>query len=235
MYTQAHAYKPYKSTPTKRHFTHDFSQAAIMSEAALSLSLFFRQLLVVFKPAYFLLIIANGLQFRGSAGKRGCTCGCYLWGMVRVLEAKDQIGKSEVFTGDAVTPASVYGYLFICVCLCVFMTKEKDSMYLMCTDLYEPTWKKTPIKNKTRERGKGQRVEVIMLQGIWRSDLLCEVVKVWKVKGVWILQELVRTQKIRKKKVRAQEIKKPRHKKKSLRDVYQQNIRLNHSYKQNQG
>lgn len=38
--------------------------------------------------------------------------------------------------------------------------------------------KKKTIKNKTGERGKGQKVEVIMLQGIWRSDLLCEVVKV---------------------------------------------------------
>lgn len=28
---------------------------------------------------------------------------------------------------------------------------------------------KKTIKNKTGERGKGQRVEVIMLQGIWRS------------------------------------------------------------------
>lgn len=91
-------------------------------------------------------------------------------------------------------------WIFIYMCLSVCFHGKRERWYVF--NVHRFVWahlKKKPIKNKTGERGKGQRVEVIMLQGIWRSDLLCEVVKVWKVKCFWILQELVRTPKNKKK------------------------------------
>lgn len=112
-------YAPFKSTRTNKHFghTHGFSQAAIMLQAALS---FLHSTLVVFKPAYFLLITANGLLFRGSTRKRAVhvVAICEEWWMW--WRERGERGESEVCRGDAVTTA----YIYTCICVCLLEEKK---------------------------------------------------------------------------------------------------------------
>lgn len=146
---------PSKSTQTNKHsaHTHGLSPAVVMFEAAL---VFFTQPLVVFKPAYFLLITANGLLFGGSAGKTAW----YMWLLFVRNGACGGGGEKRRKEGSqrsTVEMQSLRASLCGCVNVCSF-EKETGCVFGVRTG-----FRALACVCRVRERETGQRVKVITL------------------------------------------------------------------------